>query len=252
MTDGSAAPSRALPGVSPLNELGSDSPPWVLVVEDDREIARLIVQALVDEGYQVQLATSGSSALDAVRRGRFAAVVLDLLLPDLDGREVCRAIRDEGRRVHVMMVTALGEVLDRIQGLDLGADDYLAKPFSLDEFLARLRALVRRSQQLLPDILSAGPLRLDPASGRVWRGEEQFELTHREAALLEMFLRWPELVLRRDTIMAHVWGDEPNRTSNIVTQYIGHLRRKLRLPLDGSDLETIHGLGYRLTVRERG
>ncbi len=205
----------------------------------------------MDEGYLVEAVLDGVAALMAVRAGEFDALILDVLLPGLDGRAVCRTLREEGRLVPVMMLTALGEVVDRVQGLDLGADDYLAKPFSLDELLARLRALIRRGEQQRPEMLRVGQLRLDRLSGRAWRGEVEVELTEREAALLELFLRWPGIVLGRDTLLAHVWGEEPGRSSNLVTQYVGHLRRKLNLPHAGSDLETIHRLGYRLTVRER-
>lgn len=223
----------------------------VLVVEDDWEMAQLVKQALVDEGYLVEVARDGIAGLEAARSAPYGAVVLDVLLPGLDGRAVCLKLREEGRRVPVMMLTALGEVVDRVQGLDLGADDYLAKPFSLEEFLARLRALIRRGEQGRPEVLRAGPLRLDGLSGRAWRGDVEVELTTREAALLELFLRWPGIVLTCDSLLAHVWGDEPGRSSNLITQYVGHLRRKLGLPFAGSDLETIHRLGYRLTVQDR-
>lgn len=223
----------------------------VLVVEDDWEMAQLVEQALVDEGYLVEVARGGIAGLEAARASAHVALVLDVLLPRLDGRAVCLKLREEGRRVPVMMLTALGEVVDRVQGLDLGADDYLAKPFSLEEFLARLRALIRRGEQGRPEELRAGPLRLDRFSGRAWRGEVEVELTAREAALLELFLRSPGIVLTRDSLLAHVWGDEPGRSSNLITQYVGHLRRKIGLPFAGSDLETIHRLGYRLTVRDR-
>ncbi len=223
----------------------------VLVVEDDWEMAQLVEQALVDEGYAVEVARDGVAGLDAARRSTFVAVILDVLLPGLDGREVCQRLREDGRRVPLLMLTALGEVIDRVQGLDLGADDYLAKPFSLEEFLARLRALIRRGEQWRPEVLRAGPLRLDRLSGRAWRGDTEVELTAREAALLELFLRWPGIVLTRESLLAHVWANEPGRSSNLITQYVGHLRRKLGLPFAGSDLETIHRLGYRLTVPDR-
>lgn len=242
--------SRAGPGWAPGPKEGT-GPVRILLVEDDPDMARLVEQALLDDGYAVEVAADGLVALGLARGGAFDSVVLDVLLPGLDGREVCRTLREEGRMVPVMMLTALGEVLDRVHGLDVGADDYLAKPFSLDEFLARLRALIRRGQQQRPEALRVGPLCLDRLSGRVWRGDVEVELTAREGALLELFLRWPGIVLARDTLLAHVWGDEPGRSSNLVTQYVGHLRRKLGLPYAGSDLETIHRLGYRLTVRDR-
>jgi two-component system OmpR family response regulator len=228
----------------------SPGPARILLVEDDLEMAGLVEQALWDDGYMVERAGDGLSALELARRVAYDAVVLDVLLPGLDGRDVCRTLREEGRPVPVMMLTALGEVVDRVHGLDVGADDYLPKPFSLEELLARLRALIRRGRRQRPEALRAGPLSLDRLSGRVWRGDVEVELTTREVALLELFLRWPGIVLARDTLMAHVWGDEPGRSSNLVTQYVGHLRRKLNLPYAGSDLETIHRLGYRLTVGE--
>ncbi len=214
-------------------------------------MAQLVEQALVDEGYLVDVAGDGVSALDAARASTYGAVVLDVLLPGLDGRAVCLRLREEGRHVPVLMLTALGEVVDRVHGLDVGADDYLTKPFSLEELLARLRALIRRGERGRPEVLRAGPLRLDRFSGRAWRDDVEVELTAREAALLELFLRWPGIVLTRGSLLAHVWGDEPGRSSNLVSQYVGHLRRKLSLPCAGSDLETIHRLGYRLTVHDR-
>ncbi len=235
----------------PSTESVSSGALRVLVVEDDWEMAQLVEQALLDEGYLVEVARDGISGLEAARSSPYAAVILDVLLPGLDGRAVCLKLREEGRRVPVMMLTALGEVVDRVQGLDLGADDYLAKPFSLEEFLARLRALIRRGEQGRPGVLRAGPLRLDRISGHAWRGDHEVELTARESALLELFLRWPGIVLTRDSLLAHVWGDEPGRSSNLITQYVGHLRHKLGLPFAGSDLETIHRVGYRLTVQNR-
>ena len=261
-----AAGSESMPGAPPAilfpacddpSERGVGlrvvaGPPRVLLVEDDPEMSRLVQQALVDEGYVVEAAADGAVALEVIRRRAFEAVILDVLLPGLDGRAVCRTLREEGRLVPVMMLTALGEVVDRVQGLDLGADDYLAKPFSLEEFLARLRALVRRGEQQRPELLKVGALRLDRMTGRAWRGEVEVELTGREAALLELFMRWPGIVLARDTLLAHVWGDEPGKSSNLVTQYVGHLRRKFGMPYGGVDLETVHRVGYRLTARERG
>lgn len=249
-TSGAGAPRQGSAwGSVPTGTVG---PARILLVEDDLEMAGLVEQALWDDGYEVARAADGLTGLALARRGAFDAVVLDVLLPGLDGRDVCRTLRADGRSVPVLMLTALGEVVNRVQGLDLGADDYLAKPFSLDEFLARLRALIRRGQQQRPETLRAGPLCLDRMSGRAWCGDVEVELTAREAALLELFLRWPGMVLARDTLLAHVWGDDPGRSSNLVTQYVGHLRRKLALPYAGSDLETIHRLGYRLTVRDQG
>jgi two-component system OmpR family response regulator len=178
----------------------------------------------------------------------YDAVVLDVLLPDVDGFEVCRRLRSEGCWAPVLMLTARDAVLDRVRGLDAGADDYLTKPFSFVELSARLRALIRRGARERPTLLKAGDLRLDPASRRAWRGESELELSPKEFALLELFLRHPGQVLTRTHILEHVWDFAYDGVSNVVDQYIAYLRRKIDRPHGVKHLETVRGAGYRLRV----
>ncbi len=238
------APGPPLPAGGAIP--GGSAEPAVLVVEDDPEMAQLLEQALIDAGHGVEVVGDGVAAVEAALGRPFAAVVLDRLLPGLDGAEVCRRIRAQERRVPVLMLTALGGVEDRVEGLDAGADDYLVKPFSLAEFLARMRALVRRGDQLRPAPLRVGELRFDPLQRRAWRGEAAIELSPREADLLELFLSGPGVVLSRQTIRAQVWGGEGGGASNLVDQQIRHLREKIDRPFGRADLETVHRLGYRL------
>ncbi len=209
-------------------------------------MAQLLEQALIDAGHRVEVVGDGLAAVEAVGRRAFAAVVLDRLLPGLEGAEVCRRIRAQERRVPVLILTALGGVEDRVEGLDAGADDYLVKPFSLAEFLARVRALVRRGDQLRPAPLRVGELGFDPLARRAWRGDAAVDLSPREADLLELFLSCPGVVLSRQTIRSQVWGSQGGGASNLVDQHVRHLRDKIDRPFGCADLETVHRLGYRL------
>jgi two-component system OmpR family response regulator len=168
------------------------------------------------------------------------------MLPDLDGYEVCRRLRKDGHWMPILLLTARTAVADRVEGLDAGADDYLVKPFSFDELLARLRALARRGQAERPTIVEVGDLRLDPAARRVFRGEAEIVLSPKEFALLELFMRHPNEVLSRTTIIDHIWDFAYAGTSNVVDQYVRYLRDKLDRPFERGDLETVRGAGYRL------
>jgi two-component system OmpR family response regulator len=172
--------------------------------------------------------------------------VLDVMLPGLDGFEVCRRLRGRGQWAPVVMLTARTAVQDRVEGLDAGADDYLAKPFSFAELTARLRALIRRGAGVRPAVLQSGDLRLDPARRQAWRGNVELSLTAKEFALLELFLRNPGVVLTRTQILEAVWDFAYDATSNVVDQYVAFLRRKVDKPFGRSDLETLRGAGYRL------
>jgi two-component system OmpR family response regulator len=176
----------------------------------------------------------------------YSAIVLDVMLPGFDGFEVARRLRAAGRWAPILLLTARTEVADRVEGLDAGADDYLAKPFSFAELSARIRALVRRGQPERPVVLAVGDLRLDPASRRAWRGEDELDLSAKEFALLELFMRHPGELLTRSAILDQVWDYAYDGVSNVVDQYVAYLRRKIDRPYGRSDLETVRGAGYRL------
>jgi two-component system, OmpR family, response regulator len=214
----------------------------LLVAEDDARLADLLRRGLAEDGHVVDVVGDGEEALWAAAGGGFDALVLDVGLPGRDGLSVCRELRRRELGVPVLLLTARDAVTDRVAGLDAGADDYLPKPFSLAELLARLRALGRRGPVRLPPVLSAGHVRLDPASRRVWRGDDEVRLSARELALLEAFLRRPGQVLTRDQLLTSAWELGYEARSNVVDVYVGYLREKL-----GHDLvETVRGQGYRL------
>jgi two-component system, OmpR family, response regulator len=218
----------------------------VLVVEDERKMAGLLKRGLEEEGYAVDLAPTGSDALWAGAETPYDAIILDVMLPDLDGFEVCRQLRAAGHWSPVLMLTARTAVNDRVAGLDAGADDYLTKPFSFSELFARLRALVRRGAGERPAILRTGDLALDPASRRVTRGSVPVELTAKELALLEYFMRRPGEVLTRSRIIEHVWDFNYDGDSNVVDVYVRYLREKIDRPFRRDSIETVRGSGYRL------
>lgn len=218
----------------------------VLVVEDDVRMAAAILRGLRGEGMVVDVATGGQQALGMVRGTEFDAVVLDVMLPDLDGFETCRRLRADGVWVPVIMLTARDAVEDRVLGLDRGADDYLTKPFSLAELLARLRALARRGPVERPAVLQVGDLRLDPATRQVWRGDAEVELSAREFALLEAFMRRPGQVLTQMQLLDAAWDLGYEQRSNVVEVYVRYLREKLDRPFGIESLETVRGVGYRL------
>ena len=218
----------------------------ILVVNDEVRTAALLRRGLSEAGYSVDVAVDGPDAVWRASEFTYDAVVLDIMLPGYDGLEVCRRLRDRGRWAPVLMLTARGELAARVRGLDAGADDYLAKPFSFDELFARLRALIRRGAPERPVLVQCGDLRLDPAARRVWRGDAEIGLSPREFALLELFLRHPGHVLTRTRILEHVWDYSYEGGSNVVNQYVGYLRRKIDRPFGVSQLETVRGVGYRL------
>ncbi|MGI5200474.1 response regulator transcription factor [Spirillospora sp. CA-108201] len=218
----------------------------VLVVEDEIRTAALLQRGLSEEGYAVDVAANGPDAVWQAVENSYDAIVLDVMLPGLDGFEVCRRLRVQDCWAPVLMLTARDAVSDRVHGLDAGADDYLTKPFSFAELLARLRALVRRGAKERPTLLAVGELRLDPSSRRVWRGEAERQLSPKEFALLELFMRHPGDVLTRTTILEHVWDYAYDGSSNVVDQYVAYLRRKIDDPGTESVLETVRGAGYRL------
>ncbi len=218
----------------------------MLVVEDEARMASLIQRALVREGYAVDVVGDGAEALWAATETDYDAVVLDAMIPELDGFEVCRRLRAGGRWTPVLMLTARDGVEDRVRGLDAGADDYLTKPFALKELLARLRALTRRGLGPRPVELQVGDLALDVAQHEVRRAGEAVSLSPKEFALLELFMRRPGEVLSRSHIVDHVWDFAYDGGSNVVDVYVRYLRRKIDVPFGRNDIETVRGVGYRL------
>jgi two-component system OmpR family response regulator len=218
----------------------------VLVVEDEVKMAALLQRGLREEGYAVDVASDGRDALWLATENGYDAIVLDVMLPDVDGFEVCRKLREAGRWSPVLMLTARDGVADRVTGLDAGADDYLTKPFSFAELLARLRALVRRGAPERPAVLQVGDLALDPATRRVARDGTPIDLTPREFALLEFFMRHPGEVLSRTRLIEHVWEFAFEGDSNVVDVYVRYLREKVDRPFGLDSIETVRGAGYRL------
>jgi two-component system OmpR family response regulator len=218
----------------------------LLIAEDDQRMAALLRRALEEDGYAVDVAVDGTEALWMGQETDYDAIVLDGMLPGLDGFEVVRRLRAGQRWAPVLMLTARTGVGARIEGLDAGADDYLAKPFNFGELSARIRALVRRGLGERPAVLRSGDLELDPASRRVTRAGQHIDLTTKEFALLELLMRRRGEVLTRSHILEHVWDFAYDPTSNVVDQYIGSLRRKLDRPFGRDDVQTVRGAGYRL------
>jgi len=239
----------------------------VLVVDDDAAVRDSLARTLRFEGHEVETARNGQEALDIVRAGEPDAMILDVSMPSMDGLEACRRLRADGVLLPVLMVTARDSVGDRVAGLDAGADDYLVKPFALQELQARLRALLRRSLLSAaltaestaepeqgsagpgtPDVLTFADLRLDPGTREVWRGDRQLRLTRTEFSILEVFLRHPRQVLTRAVLFEQVWGYDFGETSNSIHVYLGYLRRKLEAEGEKRLLHTVRGVG--LVLRE--
>ena len=218
----------------------------VLVVEDEAKLADLLRRGLAAHGLAVDTAAAGQDALEMAGATAYAVIVLDRMLPDTDGLEVCRALRAAGMDTPVLMLTALGELADRVSGLDSGADDYLVKPFALAELSARIRALARRPGGQRDPILSAGDLRLDPAARRVWRAETEVRLTAKEFALLEALMRRAGETLSRFDLLEDAWDDRYENRSNVIDVYVGYLRSKIDRPFGTHSLVTVRGGGYRI------
>ncbi len=218
----------------------------VLVVEDEVKLATLLARGLTEEGYAVDVTGSGSEALWYATENEYDVVLLDLGLSDGDGIEVCRTLRADDRWAPIIVVTARDDVQDRVTLLDLGADDYLTKPIVFEELVARIRAVVRRGQPPRPSVLSVGDLVLDPATRSVSRGTQPVELTAKEFALLEYFLRNADRVLTRADLIEHVWDFAFEGDARIVDVYVRYLRRKIDEPFGTTTIETVRGAGYRV------
>jgi two-component system OmpR family response regulator len=219
----------------------------ILVVEDEVKMAALIRRGLTEQGLTADVAPTGEEALIMAGAATYDAIVLDVILPGgIDGFDTCRRLREDGVWAPVLMLTARGAVEDRIAGLDGGADDYLTKPFSFAELLARLRALIRRGQNERPAIVEVGDLRLDPATRQVWRGETEIALSAKEFAVLEAFMRRPGHVLSRLQLLEQAWEYDYEHRSNVIEVYVRYLRQKIDKPFGVESIETIRGVGYRL------
>jgi two-component system response regulator MprA len=224
----------------------------ILVVDDEPAVQSALFRALTLEHYDVAQAADGREALELLGADPYEAVILDIAMPHMDGLEVCKRLREGGDTTPVLMLTARGEVDDRVAGLDAGADDYLVKPFALRELLARVRALLRRAsedEEGEQETLAFEDLRLDLRAHEAWRGERMLQLTRTEFLLLEMFMRHPRQVLTRSAIFEHVWGYDFGSSSNSLGVYMGYLRRKTEVGEEPRLLHTVRGVGYVLRTR---
>jgi len=218
----------------------------ILVVEDDDKLRGLLRRGLQEQAFAVDAEATGTDGLWRAQEHPYAAIVLDVMLPDIDGFEVCRRLRAAGCWTPVLMLTARDDVADRVHGLDVGADDYLPKPFHFAELAARLRALVRRGAQPRPTRLVLGDLVVDPATREVHRGDAPVSLTAREFALLECLMRHPEQTLSRERLLSDVWSEDVVGDPHVVSVYVAYLREKIDRPFGRSSLQTVRGAGYRL------
>jgi two-component system OmpR family response regulator len=224
----------------------------VLVVEDEARMAELLKRGLEEERYAVDVAATGEDGVWLATENPYDVILLDVMLPDGDGFGVCWRIREAGQWAPVLMLTARDAVPDRVRGLDVGADDYLTKPFAFAELLARVRALVRRGARERPPVIVVGDLRLDPASKTVRLADREIQLTPKEFALLEYFMRHPGEVLTRTQLLEHVWDFAYEGDSNVIEVYVRYLREKVDRPFGRRSLETVRGMGYRLRAEGAG
>ena len=218
----------------------------MLLVEDEVGLADSIVRGLAAEGFEVEAVHDGLEGLWRAREHRYAAVILDIMLPGMNGYQICRALREEGVWTPILMLTAKDGEWDEAEALDTGADDFLSKPFSFVVLVARLRALLRRGAAPRPAVLSVGDLQLDPATRECHRGSKPIELTAREFALLEHLMRHPQEVVAKRALLEDVWGHESDADPNVVEVYIGYLRKKVDAPFDRRSIVTVRGVGYRV------
>jgi two-component system OmpR family response regulator len=220
----------------------------ILIVEDEVKLASLIRRGLREEGLLADVAIRGEDALWMAGSSEYDVIVLDVMLPGIDGLQACRRLRADGVRTPILMLTARGEVADRIEGLNVGADDYLTKPFAFGELIARLHALTRRGDVERLPVLEVDDLRLDPMIHRVWRGDQEVELSAKEFLLLATLMRHPGRALTRQQLLDHAWDSEYEAHSNVVDVYIGYLREKVDRPFDRRNIETVRGVGYRFVA----
>lgn len=225
----------------------------ILIVEDEQRLARLLRKSLMEEGHAADIANSGEEALDWVASAEYDAIILDVMLPGMDGITVCRELRTRRVQVPILLLTARDGIEDRVTGLDAGADDYLTKPFAFAELSARLRALSRRPVETLSPILVVGDLRLDPTTRQVWRGTREYTIPNKEFRILEYLMRHPQRILTRSMIAEHVWDYEfvPGFT-NVIDVHIRALRRRLDDPYPVKRIVTVRGAGYKLVGDDHG
>jgi DNA-binding response OmpR family regulator len=216
----------------------------ILLVEDEHKISDMVRRGLTLEGYRVETAFDGEAGLEMAGRTPYALIVLDIMLPKLDGLEVCRALRAAGSQTPILMLTARDSVPDRVAGLNSGADDYLIKPFAFDELAARVKALLRRRAAAEAEVLQFADLKMDTATREVWRGERRIDLTAKEFDVLELFMRHPRQVLTRDILYERAWGYDFAGESNIIEVYVRYIRAKLELENESRLLHTVRGVGY--------
>jgi len=222
----------------------------ILVVEDEVKLASLIRKGLREEGLLADVAIKGEDALWMAGSSEYDVIVLDVMLPGIDGFKTCKRLRADGVRTPILMLTARGDVQDRIEGLNVGADDYLIKPFAFGELVARVHALARRGEVERLPLLQVDDLRLDPVAHRAWRGEQEVVLSAKEFLLLATLMRHPGAALTRQQLLDHAWDSEYEAHSNVVDVYIGYLRDKVDRPFGRTNIETVRGLGYRLVTRD--
>ncbi len=218
----------------------------VLLIEDDVTIARLLKEGLEDESYAVDVVNDGSEGYRTAVADDYDVIILDIMLPEMNGYEVCRALRNDGNKTPILMLTARDAERDIVEGLDTGADDYLAKPFSFDVLLARIRALLRRPNEKLEEILQVGDLKLDPSSKKVTRASQEISLTAKEYGVLEYLMRNKGKVLSKEQIISHVWDFDADVLPNNVELFIMFLRRKIDKPFESKLIHTVSGFGYKL------
>lgn len=218
----------------------------ILLVEDDTAIARSLKEGLEDESYAVDIAHDGSEGYRTAAADDYDVIILDIMLPGMNGYEVCRALRNDGNKTPILMLTARDTERDIVEGLDTGADDYLAKPFSFDVLLARIRALLRRPNEKLEEIIQVGDLKLDPSSKRVTRASQEISLTAKEYSVLEYLMRNKGKVLSKEQIISHVWDFDADVLPNNVELFIMFLRRKIDKPFKSKLIHTVSGFGYKL------
>lgn len=218
----------------------------VLLIEDDVTIARLLKEGLEDESYAVDVVNDGSEGYRTAVADDYDVIILDIMLPEMNGYEVCRALRNDGNKTPILMLTARDAERDIVEGLDMGADDYLAKPFSFDVLLARIRALLRRPNEKLEEILQVGDLKLDPSSKKVTRVSQEISLTAKEYGVLEYLMRNKGKVLSKEQIISHVWDFDADVLPNNVELFIMFLRRKIDKPFESKLIHTVSGFGYKL------
>jgi two-component system OmpR family response regulator len=218
----------------------------VLIVEDHVRLAGLLRRALRSAGEAADVAVRGEDALWMAGSTAYDAIVMDVMLPGIDGFETCRRLRGDGVWTPILMLTARDALPDRVAGLDGGADDYVTKPFDLTELMARLRALARRREVERPTMPEVGDLRIDPAGKRVWRGEEEIEVSGKGFALLEVFMRNPDVVLSRLDLLEGAWDSGYENRSNVISVHVRHLRERIDRPFGRHSIETVRGAGYRL------